>query len=97
LLAEDNGGGSNSNKGVFEMSGRDTAGLRGFARALSQTERYVLMPFYAEELTPTETGLVLELPESEVLAILDRVRGHARAFLRRRKPAAAGGILPTGA
>ena len=65
------------------MSGKDTAGLRGFARALSQTERYVLMLFYAEGLTPTETGLVVALPECEVLAILDRVRGRARALLRK--------------
>ena len=71
------------------MSGKDTAGMRDFARALSQTERYVVMLFYAEGLTLTETGLVLELPECEVLAILDRARGQARALLRRPRPAAA--------
>ncbi len=42
--------------------------------SLTRLERYVVMLTYAEELTPAEVGLVLEIPESTVSAILDRLR-----------------------
>lgn len=78
------------------MGGKDAAS-KEFGRALSQTERYVLMLFYADGLTPAEIELVLDLPEHQVLATLDRMRGLARALLDRRNPTAARSSLPTSA
>ena len=52
------------------MSGREAACLRSFVHELGQTERYVLLLFYADDLTPTEIGVVLQLPKRRVQAIL---------------------------
>lgn len=67
------------------MSGREAACLRSFVHTLGQTERYVLLLFYADDLTSTEIGVVLQLPERRVLAILNRLRRQAHAVLESEK------------
>ena len=63
------------------MAGTDTRFFKSFVETLSRTERQMLMLFYAEELTITEIGLVLDLSESRVGSMLDTIRTQARAAL----------------
>jgi DNA-directed RNA polymerase specialized sigma24 family protein len=86
----------NPDKGVFEMNGTDAGALRAVVSTLNRTTRSILMLFYADELTAAEIGLVLDLPESEVLATLDRLRKLACATLGGPRPTAAAGV-PLGA
>lgn len=64
------------------MSGEQVSHLKALIRVLGRTERYVLLLFYADELTPIEIGLVLDLPESRVWSILDSLRDQLGAVLR---------------
>lgn len=52
-----------------------------FLAALDRTDRYVLALFYADELTVSEIGMVLDLPEQRVTGILERLRDQARRLL----------------
>ena len=63
------------------MPGTETRLSNSFVRALSRTERQLLMLFYAEELTTAEIGVVLDLAESQVSATLDLLRQRARKVL----------------
>ncbi|MHC4992725.1 MAG: sigma factor-like helix-turn-helix DNA-binding protein [Planctomycetota bacterium] len=67
------------------MKGTETGFAESFVRALSRTERQLLMLHYAEELSPAEIGLVLNLGESRVKLMLDSLRRRARAALRVRQ------------
>ena len=53
----------------------------GLIETLNRTERYVLMLYYAEELTITEISLVLDLPEHRVAETLDVLKGRTRELL----------------
>lgn len=64
------------------MSGEQVSQLKALIRVLGRTERYVLLLFYADELTPIEIGLVLDLPESRVWSILGSLRDQLGAALR---------------
>ena len=60
------------------MPGTDTRLSNTFVRALSRTERQLLMLFYAEELTTAEIGVVLDLAEAQVRNMLDSLQQRAR-------------------
>lgn len=72
-----------SNKGVFDVDGKDAPIVERIARSLNRTERHVLALYYCEELTPNEIGLVLDLPENRVVKILWEIREHVRHALER--------------
>jgi RNA polymerase sigma factor (sigma-70 family) len=60
-------------------------------QTLDKTERYVLMLYYGEELTPREIGLVLDLPVNRVERTLEEVRERVRSALAEQAvPAHAG-------
>ena len=63
------------------MTGKEADRLKFFIRALGKTERYVLLLFYADDLTPTEIGWVLDLPEPRVVAILNGMRRRLEVCL----------------
>ncbi len=72
------------------MSDKEVADREVFAESLGRDERLVMILHYAEELTPTEIGLVLEISEGRVRSILDTLRERATALLRTgRRPALA--------
>ena len=56
------------------MDRRDAQSVRRCLADLNQTERYVVLMFFADELTPTEIGLVLDLPALRVTDILESFR-----------------------
>ena len=63
------------------MRGTTTDFATSFSRALSRTERQLLMLFYAERLTTAEIGLVLDLAEPKVRTMLEAIAARARAAL----------------
>ena len=65
------------------MSDKEVANREVFTENLGRDERLVMILHYAEELTPTEIGLVLEISEGRVRSILDSLRDRAKALLRR--------------
>ncbi len=62
----------------------EKAALEAHVRSLGRTERLVVILHYAEELTTAEIGLVLDVPEARVLAILDQVQAQARTMVKRQ-------------
>ena len=63
------------------MQGTETRLSNSFVRALSRTERQLLMLFYAEELTTAEIGVVLDLAESQVRTMLETLQQRAKRVL----------------
>lgn len=51
--------------------------MRTFMSTLNQTERLILLLFYADQLSQTEIGLVLDLPESKVSTMLGSLKEQA--------------------
>tara|TARA_B100000614_G_C14098819_1_gene306279 strand:+ start:22 stop:267 length:246 start_codon:yes stop_codon:yes gene_type:complete len=68
------------------MYSHDAAQMSRFFKGLDRTERYVLLLFYADGLTTTEIGLVLDLPETKVRTMLESLRGEAMRRLGRPAP-----------
>lgn len=60
------------------MSGKEAVRLKTLISTLDKTHRLILMLFYVDRLTPTEIGVVLDLPEPHIQDILDTVRCRAR-------------------
>ena len=56
------------------MDSREAQSVRTCLAELDQTERYVVLMFFADELTAAEIGLVLDLPAPRVTDILDAFR-----------------------
>ena len=65
------------------MYSHDAAQMSRFFNGLNRTERYVLLLFYADGLTTTEIGLVLDLAEPKVCTMLESLRGEAMHRLGR--------------
>ena len=65
------------------MYSQDAAQMSRFFDGLNRTERYVLLLFYADGLTPKEIGLVLDLGEARVRAMLQSLRSDAMRKLGR--------------
>ncbi|MEM6553740.1 MAG: hypothetical protein AAF750_16600 [Planctomycetota bacterium] len=60
--------------------------LQDFVRGLEQTDRYIVMMFYADGLTPIEIGMVLEMPTMDVAMRLDGLRAKLGRVLEANAP-----------
>ena len=60
---------------------KDAAGLHHFVTVLPQIDRYILLMFYADDLTPGEISLVLDLPQHKVEKCLAVLRDEAAAAM----------------
>jgi len=56
------------------MSGKEAGRVRQWLNALERTDRYVVLLYYADDLTPTEISLVLDIPKSRVTRTLEWAR-----------------------
>ena len=67
--------------GVFGMQGKEAGQMKAFMSTLSRTERLILLLFYADQLSQTEIGMVLDLPESRVCSMLGSLQKQAAAAI----------------
>lgn len=63
------------------MSSTDASLLKRYIQGLPQIDRYILLLHYADELTTTEIGLVLNLAEQRVAQRLEQLRLSASAII----------------
>ncbi len=56
------------------MDSKASQSIRHCLSSLDQTERYVVLLFFADELTPAEIGLVLDVSQLRVADILESFR-----------------------
>ena len=63
------------------MPRTDIRNVKPMVEQLDRVQRHVLMLYYAEELTPAEIGLVLEIPESTVITTLQELQARAQDAL----------------
>ena len=68
------------------MSSTDAMQVKQCLGALDRTERYVVLMYFADELTPAEIGLVLDVSLARVMAILDQFRQKLAGLFARREP-----------
>ena len=64
------------------MKGLNADFISLFVRTLDQTDRYLLMLFYAEGLDTSEISLVLDQPEFRITDRLHEIRERTKAALR---------------
>lgn len=50
--------------------------VRDYVQALDRDDRYIVLLYYADGLTPMEISRVLDLPSSRVRTRLDELRSH---------------------
>lgn len=65
------------------MSSKDASMVKQCLGTLDRIERYVVLMFFADDLTPAEIGLVLDVPLARVTIILDRFRQAVAKVLTR--------------
>lgn len=70
-----------SSKGVLDMQALERNRLQSFLYARDVTERSLLLMYYADQLTPQEISLVMDLPLGEVVRRLASLIAAARAAL----------------
>ncbi len=58
------------------MSGKEAGRVKQWLNALNRTDRYVVLLYYADDLTPTEISLVLDIPKSRVTQTLEWARNQ---------------------
>ena len=63
------------------MIGTEAHGLETLISLLPTTQRYVVLMFFADELTPDEIALVLDMTRTKVEAVLDTFREAAAGLL----------------
>ncbi|MEM9883038.1 MAG: hypothetical protein AAF800_08995 [Planctomycetota bacterium] len=63
------------------MSCTDADRVRACLSDLGRTDRYVVLMYFADELTPAEIGLVLDVPLCRVNQVLDTFRQTVVAAL----------------
>lgn len=68
------------------LHSQDAVRMSGFFNTLTQVEKYILLLFYADELSTEEIGIVLEIPEARVTLMLQRLRAQAMALLQADEP-----------
>ena len=56
------------------MSSKEATRVKQCLGALERIERYVVLMFFADDLTPAEIGVVLDVSLKRVTDILDRFR-----------------------
>lgn len=71
------------------MASKDASSLRRFVLQLPETDRKILVLFYAEGLTLDEIRFVLDLPYEEVMTRIVTLRRQARTALRKESSFAA--------
>jgi DNA-directed RNA polymerase specialized sigma24 family protein len=64
------------------MTGTDASCLKACVEGLDQTARYVVLMFFADDLTPAEIGLVLDIPLTHVQNTLSSFRESATQLLK---------------
>jgi len=64
------------------MNGTEATAMRSMVQSLCRTDRLVLILTYAEQLTPAEISLVLDLSEPEVLRRQSSLYDRAREVVR---------------
>jgi DNA-directed RNA polymerase specialized sigma24 family protein len=64
------------------MTGTEADRVKQCLMRLSRTDRYAVLMFFADELTPMEIGLVLDVSLQRVQDILDRFRANVVLTLR---------------
>lgn len=64
------------------MNGKDAGRMRAFMSTLGRTERLVLLLFYADQLSETEIGLVLDMSQSRVNTMLGSLKRQATAAMK---------------
>ncbi|MBI1368643.1 MAG: hypothetical protein GC162_08310 [Planctomycetes bacterium] len=65
------------------MGLREQKALRRYMRGLARQERYALMMYHVDQLTPHEISLVLDLPFGQIVAMIERLGREARLVLER--------------
>ncbi|MEM6459146.1 MAG: sigma factor-like helix-turn-helix DNA-binding protein [Planctomycetota bacterium] len=63
------------------MSRTDADRVRGCLGDLERTDRYVVLMYFADELTPAEIGLVLDVSLRRVNRVIDTFRQSVAAAL----------------
>lgn len=63
------------------MDGQKATQVKACLSALGRTERCVVLMFYADELTPPEISVVLDITLTQVNQIVDRFRETAAVAL----------------
>ena len=56
--------------------------VRDYVQALERDDRYIVLLYYADGLTPMEISRVLDLPSSRVRTRLDELRSHLAGLTR---------------
>ncbi len=64
------------------MKGLNADFISLFVRTLDQTDRYLLMLFYAEGLDTSEISLVLDQPEFRITDRLNEIKQRTKAALK---------------
>lgn len=70
--------------------------VRQFVQGLEREDRYIVLLYYADGLTPVEIARVLDLPSSRVRNRLYELRSALGGVIKRPKPAPQLGIDPLG-
>ncbi|MEO1235773.1 MAG: sigma factor-like helix-turn-helix DNA-binding protein [Planctomycetota bacterium] len=68
------------------MSGTEATRVRDCLGSLDQTDRYVVLMFFADELTPTEISMVLDISVGRVNDTLKSFRDTIARILSPRQP-----------
>lgn len=76
------------------MASKDAQRIRNYVQALGRDDRYILMLYYADGLTPLEIGVLLGRSASSVDSRLGYFR-HELGGLLHLKPGVTGGPRPT--
>lgn len=65
------------------MHAQDLTYVKQVLRNLERDDRYIVLLYYADNLTPDEIALVLDLPPTKVRSTLDRLRGRLLRAIER--------------
>ena len=60
--------------------------VRDYVQALDRDDRYIVLLYYADGLTPMEISRVLDLPSSRVRARLEELRTQLAGLAAKPKP-----------
>jgi len=69
--------------------------VRKFVETLERNDRYIVLLYYADGLTPMEISRVLDLPSTRVRQRLDQLRAQLAGLTRRPAAAPAHTAQPT--
>lgn len=77
------------------MPSKDAQRIRDYVRSLQRDDRYILMLYYADGLTPLEIGALLGLSAAKVDNRLGFFRDQLGSMLHLQVPHTGGGPRPT--